>query len=1182
MNQPITNTISTFIDSQLPGFIRDDNPQFAAFIKAYYAWMEQSDIGAVVAKSKELPTYKDIDLTLDAFIQYFTNDFLPYFPNETALDKRKLIKVAKEFYSRKGSIESIQFLFKVLYNLEADVFLPKENILKASDGKWNLPQALRLIETDTPYPTVDGGEAFNSTQLGTEVDAGDFTDTTTLLLNGADFTGDGILPKTFNVALLVGKKGVGSVSNAVCVIESADRVVDVGIGLEIIQVFVTGITKPFSDLENLLVVYGQDDDGSDLIFNEKIVASLSDIKVNPKSRGLKYRGTIRDVAGVLTYPGDPVVITGGLPVGDAKAQKAVAFVNTATTGSITGAKADFGGYGYRVQPNTIVTVLRGSGDTTGTGGNVIVQSIDSDNSVFLLIDIDSAGYKDNVRIDAVDYGFANMIFANDSTVISDALTYQNIQFAAITSMNVINGGGGYSTTPTLNMAVTFYSDLDNDLSLAGDPALANNLSYIDDLGVVCAVSIDSNGSGYSNVTDRIVVPSAIGYNAVFDFVTAPTSNAITSVIITALGEGYIELPIQLAIVNSANIANASAGVGGVLTAWGFGQGARTNVAVNKIGEIIDFRLVSRGFDYIDTPTVSMRIQDLVMVDMGSNLSFVVDETIYQGVDINTTSYVANVDSYNVASKTLRVYDYRGALSPNSNLSTTTQNVRINVSAANSVLTYGDGKAKANAIFLNGLINFPGFFYNTDGFLSSDKYIQGANVYHNYSYVISVEKSLKNYKETLINLVHPAGMKMLGRYIVKSDDNEKANVTSQVAVEPAISGRVYCNAFDVNRVLIGSGGGNTTTNTFYAHANLGQTFFDIPQGDISDAIQNEINVLVMRNGLIEVPVTHYTTTSNSLTFTNPCRADDIVEVRIFGGSPNNLVITSDSYFSGVNQTSFAMATLNANSSNEFNSRPYVIATKNGLVQVPTFHYDIIGSNVVFTQNCRFGDVVEFRQFTGNVGPLGNVLISTIHNPIVANAGNTVFVLPSNVDSESSAIISINGLIQVPQLQYTITSNNILTLSQGVRLNDFYDFRLFLGDVGGGNGTNFLQTTNVGDLVSFGYSDGTRPLFTKVVTRVVSNTVLIMESNTQFPLEGFISTTAGQNTILSSSNVYGNIANNDVVLLNLAGNIISSLIVQPPTSNIIYVNTVFSQNSSNQVVLIYPSINAATYRITNMPT
>ncbi len=749
MTSPITNTVSTFVDSQLPQFVREDNPNFGAFLKAYYQWMETSNNSAVMAESKKLLSYKDIDRTSNAFIQYYINDFLPNFPNNVALDEAKLIKAARNFYQKKGSIESIQFLFRVLYGKEADIYFPKENILKLSDGKWVLPQALRIV-LSAPY-------------------------------------------MTFDTNLLVGRQGLGSSSNTACIIESATKTVDPSLGIAIIELYVSNITGSFTGLENLNVSY-VDTSNTAQQFSQKIIAALSDIKVDSKNRGLKYRGYVKDTFGNFTYKGDPVVITGGLAPGDTAARKAEAYVGNVTSGSITGVSVLYGGSGYRVFPNTLTQVINDPSDNIGAGANVIVQAFDSTNSIFLLLNTDAIIYKQNSTIDSANYAFVAMALANQNTPLQNAFSYANIQFAAITSMNVINGGGGYTATPSLNLYTTYYSDYSNDISVTGNTALlANVVSFINDLGYVCNVVIGSGGSGYSNVTDTIVVPSSIGYNAAFAFATTG-NGVISSVTITNRGEGYIQLPINLVVANSVNVANAAAGSNASLTAYGFGQGAKLSVAVNQIGLVSDIRIVSRGFDYISTPSISLRVQDFTLNTIPANTNFVLDTQVYQGASLNTATFTAYIDSYNVISNVLRVYNYQGSLNVFANLVATSLNATINLASTANVTIYGNGKAKANAIFLNGLIQYPGFYLGTDGFLSSDKYLQDSNTYHNFSYVIVVEKALNEYRNTLLQLAHPPGMSMLGTYELIDSLGEPYTMVGNVSVQPITAGSISANAF----------------------------------------------------------------------------------------------------------------------------------------------------------------------------------------------------------------------------------------------------------------------------------------------------------------------------------------------------------------------------------------------------
>lgn len=750
MTQPITNTVSTFIDSQLPDFIREENPQFGAFLKAYYEWMENSANSAITTQSKSLLSYIDIDRTTDNFIQYYINDFLPYFPNDVVLDERKLIKAARNFYQKKGSVESIQFLFRVLYGKEAEIYFPKDYILKTSDGKWTLPQSLRLL--------VDSNN-----------------------LN-------------FDINLLVGRQGLGSITNAACIIESATRTVDQGLGIELIELYVSNINKSFGDLENLNVVYGQDANGNSLVFSEKIIASISNILINPNYRGLRYKGYIEDGLGNIIYPGDPIVISGGLEPGDPQAQKAVAFVGNVTSGSISGITVNYGGSGYRISPNTIVKIINNPSDNTGTGANIIVQSIDTTNAIYVNVNTDSIDYEANVVLNAASYSFSNDANANANTLLSDAFTYQNLQFGAITSMNVINGGGAYTAVPSLNLAVTYYSDLLTDLVTIGasQNTINSDMQFMDDLGLMCNVVINSGGSGYDPTKDEIIVPDSVGYNAAFSFVVNG-GGAITGVTIVNRGEGYISLPINLVVANSTNNQNSSAGSGASLTAFGFGQGANISLSVNQIGEIIDFRITNRGFDYISSPNISLKVADLIINPFSNLESFAVDTQVFQGSSINNATWRANVDSYNITSSLLRVYNYQGALNVYSNISAATFNVTINTVATGNVTIYGNGLAKANAIFLNGLIKYPGFYLTTDGFLSSDQYLQDAVKYHNFSYVIVVEKALTEYKNALMKLVHPIGTSMLGTYSVIEDEINYVTPNTEVDIVPVVSGSLNTNS-----------------------------------------------------------------------------------------------------------------------------------------------------------------------------------------------------------------------------------------------------------------------------------------------------------------------------------------------------------------------------------------------------
>jgi hypothetical protein len=737
----ITNTVSTFISTQFPEFIREGSPMFVAFMKAYYEFLETANYGpnssSVIYNAKNLLSYKDVDSTTSDFIQYFINDFLPYFPNDVALDERKLIKVARQFYQEKGTPQSIQFLFRVLYGKDADIYFPKQNILKTSDGKWTRPQALRL------------------------------------LLDSAN--------STFDVNQLVQRVGVGSNSDAQCVIEAAYKTVDPNLGFEIVEVYISNITKPFDDLENLMITYGAHANGQALVFQEKIIAALSGITIDPNNRGLKYN------------KGDPVVLTGGLEPNDQQAQKGVALVGNVTTGSVTSINVVFGGYDYRPDPNTLVEFVSAPGDT-GDGATAIVSSIDTANAVFVNVNIDCLEFHSNNVLNGSGWGFTGNAGANWNCAMQNAFSYANLEFAPIRTMTVTAQGGGYKTTPNVQMEVVYYTDLTNALVLAADPSYINTVQNIDDLGMFAAVQVLRGGTNYSNVHDAIYLNTNIGNNVAFDFITDAITGAVTSVIVLNRGAGYIDIQnITCYLANTANRNAPSLGANAVLQPYGFGQGANLEIGVNKIGQIVDFNLLNRGFDYIASPNVSLRIQDVDVVPLGINQIPLADAVVYQGSNVDSAIYVASVDSIST-NNVIRLYNYRGAINIYQELVVTltdqTQiNVSVNIANLAPVHTYGNGQAKANAIFLNGLINYPGFYLNTDGMLSSDQYLQDANTYHNYSYQIIVEKALSEFKNVLLQIAHPAGTSMLGKYVIPAIDEVDITYSSDIKYTNALQGNV---------------------------------------------------------------------------------------------------------------------------------------------------------------------------------------------------------------------------------------------------------------------------------------------------------------------------------------------------------------------------------------------------------
>lgn len=149
----VTDGLSVFVKRQLPDFVVDDHPKFVAFLEAYYEWLQQKK--NPYGRTNFLMELSDVDSTLDEYIEYFKSKYLLHFPMELALTKegntvnqKTLMKNIREFYRAKGTEKSYKLLFRVLYDSEIEIYHPRTDLLKVSDGKWIEETSLKLTSTN--------------------------------------------------------------------------------------------------------------------------------------------------------------------------------------------------------------------------------------------------------------------------------------------------------------------------------------------------------------------------------------------------------------------------------------------------------------------------------------------------------------------------------------------------------------------------------------------------------------------------------------------------------------------------------------------------------------------------------------------------------------------------------------------------------------------------------------------------------------------------------------------------------------------------------------------------------------------------------------------------------------------------------------------------------------------------
>jgi hypothetical protein len=139
----MTKSITPFIQEQIPKYILEGDSLFPDFLEAYYEWLSLS--GNVQGETYKLDAINNVDESYDLFMQEFTDEYLENIPNDVVVDKTLLIKKITELYKAKGTPKAVQFLIKILHNVDSSVFLPSTEIFKASNAKWNRDMSVRFV-----------------------------------------------------------------------------------------------------------------------------------------------------------------------------------------------------------------------------------------------------------------------------------------------------------------------------------------------------------------------------------------------------------------------------------------------------------------------------------------------------------------------------------------------------------------------------------------------------------------------------------------------------------------------------------------------------------------------------------------------------------------------------------------------------------------------------------------------------------------------------------------------------------------------------------------------------------------------------------------------------------------------------------------------------------------------------
>ena len=329
---------------------------------------------------QDLLNFRDPDKAISNFLTKFRNEFLNTLPEtlDGNVDKRKLIKNIKSVYRAKGTARGHEVFFRFLFNLDSEIFYPREQMLRVSDGQFDTKKVLRAIATVGDTSDLIGRTITGQTSSATAIIENVFkfqigaNEVTEFILNQESISGTFVTSEevrgtetdasdTFIKATVTGIPDIVSITNDGGLLSADDAITLTGAGTgAIIQVDNVGS----GDITELLI----DDAGSgyaigdDLTFTNTntngggVVAKVSVVNggITPENGTSGATSTDHIVLEDETVRGD--VYTGNKIVQEAGSGNE----------DITDIRIINGGSGYTSLPTAVVST--GSG---GSGAKVI-------------------------------------------------------------------------------------------------------------------------------------------------------------------------------------------------------------------------------------------------------------------------------------------------------------------------------------------------------------------------------------------------------------------------------------------------------------------------------------------------------------------------------------------------------------------------------------------------------------------------------------------------------------------------------------------------------------------------------------------------------------------------------------------------------------------------------------------
>ncbi len=357
------------------------------------------------------------------------------------------------------------------------------------------------------------------------------------------------------------------------------------------------------------------------------------------------------------------------------------------------------------------------------------------------------------------------------------LSVCDINAGRISEIEVVNGGLGYSFGDKLT-----FDNTNCFTQIGPSRPIEAVVSKVDDDGKILEIKVLCDGKGYikyptikkigdTDVTSESfnligkdvgtlkqvrIRKNGIGYtrNKIEHYLEDWTSPTESTLVLKKTEIG-VELPyLTLTIQNQSDDFT----VGEIVN----------HQTLDGTGKVVSWESQNE----IDSETQEEIIKGVLVLREYSGVFSSAGEDIIQGVDSNVTGTVGVASYDSTKFKVGNGSDVWSDLEYDSG----TWNDSILVQPYSIDIDLNSSGSDDLRLSLGSIFDDGGRFLNNNSFLSDIKYIQDSFYYQTYSYVLETSLMVKNYRDLLKRLIHPAGMQMFGKITSQSKKEVKMSLS----------------------------------------------------------------------------------------------------------------------------------------------------------------------------------------------------------------------------------------------------------------------------------------------------------------------------------------------------------------------------------------------------------------------